>query len=129
MDSTRAAGIILHTSSLPGPHGNGDLGAEAHDFVNSLVRARQGIWQVLPLGPTGYGNSPYQSFSAFAGNPLLISLDRLIEDGVLTARECSDEAFADGDVDFSAVVAHRRKLWPLVLDRFDHAVPAALRDR
>jgi 4-alpha-glucanotransferase len=129
MAFSRSSGVLLHPTSLPGRFGIGDLGPTAFEFIEWLAAAGQHLWQVLPLGPTGYGNSPYQSFSAFAGNPLLISLDGLIEDGLLTARECSDEAFADGDVDFSAVVAHRRKLWPLVLDRFDHAVPALVRDR
>ena len=70
----RASGILLHVTSLPGPHGSGDLGPAAYDFVDALARAQQGIWQVLPLGPTGYGDSPYQCYSAFAGNPLLLSL-------------------------------------------------------
>ena len=101
----------------------------AFEFIEWLTAAGQHLWQVLPLGPTGYGNSPYQSFSAFAGNPLLISLDELIADGLLTAVACSQEAFAEGDVDFSAVIAHRQALWPRVLDRFDQAAPAAVRDR
>ena len=108
MAFSRSSGVLLHPTSLPGRFGIGDLGPTAFEFIEWLAAAGQHLWQVLPLGPTGYGNSPYQSFSAFAGNPLLISLDGLIEDGLLTARECSDEAFADGDVDFSAVVAHRR---------------------
>ena len=95
----------------------GDLGLAiwaptAFEFIEWLAAAGQRLWQVLPLGPTGYGNSPYQSFSAFAGNPLLISLDELIKDGLLTAAACSEEDFAEGDVDFSAVIAHRQRLWP-----------------
>lgn len=80
----RAAGILLHPTSLPGPHGSGDLGAGAYRFVEWLAAARQGLWQVLPLNPTGYGNSPYAAASAFAGNPLLISLERLRDDGLLS---------------------------------------------
>ena len=108
MDSTRAAGIILHVTSLPGPHGNGDLGAEAHDFVNSLIRAGQGIWQVLPLGPTGYGDSPYQSFSAFAGNPLLVDLRELAAQGWLTNAELAEApAFPPDIVDYERVIPWR----------------------
>ena len=79
----RSAGILLHPTSLPGPYGIGDIGAAACTWVNELVRAKQTWWQILPLGPTGYGDSPYQSFSAFAGNPYLISPDGLAEDGLL----------------------------------------------
>jgi 4-alpha-glucanotransferase len=73
----RSSGILLHPISLPGRSGIGDLGFEAYRFVDFLKDAGQRLWQVLPLGPTGYGDSPYQCFSAFAGNPLLISLERL----------------------------------------------------
>jgi 4-alpha-glucanotransferase len=79
MSFPRAAGILLHPTSLPSRGGIGDFGPAAHQFVDFLASARQGVWQVLPLGPLGYGNSPYSSTSAFAGNPLLISLDRLAE--------------------------------------------------
>ena len=77
----RAGGILLHPTSLPGPHGIGDLGGAAHRFVDFLADAGLRLWQVLPVGPTGYGDSPYASFSTFAGNPLLVSLERLVEDG------------------------------------------------
>ena len=124
MAFSRSSGVLLHPTSLPGRFGIGDLGSNAFEFIEWLAAAGQRLWQVLPLGPTGYGNSPYQSFSAFAGNPLLISLDELIEDGLLTAEACSQQAFAEGDVDFPAVIAHRQALWPRVLDRFDQAAPA-----
>jgi 4-alpha-glucanotransferase len=84
---SRAGGILLHPSSLPGPYGIGDLGPQAYQFVDWLDSTGCRLWQVLPLGPTGYGDSPYQSFSAFAGNPYLISFDGLIEDGLLTQRD------------------------------------------
>ena len=71
--SARAAGVLLHPSSLPGPYGIGDFGPGAYTWIDALVQARQKWWQILPLGPTGYGDSPYQSYSAFAGNVLLIS--------------------------------------------------------
>src|SRR5215475_12620226 len=73
----RSSGIVLHPTSLPGPFGIGDLGPEGRRFVDYLASAGQTLWQVLPLGPTGFGDSPYQCFSALAGNPLLISLDDL----------------------------------------------------
>lgn len=79
----RSSGILLHPTSLPGPDGIGDLGRGAYEFLEFLVQSGQRLWQVLPLGPTGYGDSPYQSFSAFAGNPMLISLDLLVEKGLL----------------------------------------------
>lgn len=83
----RSSGILLHPTSLPGPWGIGDLGVAAYQFVDFLVEAGQSLWQILPLGPIGYGNSPYQCFSAFAGNPLLISLDSLVADGLLDAQD------------------------------------------
>ena len=74
----RSAGILLHPTSLPGPYGIGDLGPAAREWIDALAAAGQSWWQVLPLGPTGYGDSPYQCFSAFAGNPNLISPDDLV---------------------------------------------------
>ena len=124
----RSSGVLLHPTCLPGPFGIGDLGASAFEFIDLLAAAGQRLWQVLPLGPTGFGDSPYQCFSAFAGNPLLISLDLLIEQGLLTEPEARGAVvFADGAVDFQAVIAHRQALWPRVLDRFKTA-PASLRD-
>ena len=79
----RASGILLHPTSLPGPYGIGDLGPEAHKFIDFLVAAKQSLWQVLPLGPTGYGDSPYACYSAFAGNTLLVSPEKLITEGLL----------------------------------------------
>ena len=81
MSFARAAGILLHPTSLPSRGGVGDFGPAAYQFVDFLASSRMGVWQVLPLGPLGYGNSPYSSTSAFAGNPLLISLERLAEHG------------------------------------------------
>ena len=89
MLSTRCSGVLLHPSSLHRGHGIGDLGPGAREFVDFLVAAGQSLWQVLPLGPTGPDNSPYQAHSSFAGNPLLISLDALVEDGLLTPADLS----------------------------------------
>src|SRR5262249_24345980 len=82
----RSAGILLHPTSLPSRGGIGDLGPKAHAFADFLARARQGLWQVLPLSPPGLNNSPYSATSTFAGNPLLISLERLAERGWLDAK-------------------------------------------
>jgi len=135
----RASGVLLHPTSLPGRYGIGDLGPTALEFVDLLAAGGQRLWQVLPLGPTGYGDSPYQCFSAFAGNTLLISPDRLIEDGLLTAAEAEATDIGATDagafrrptatVDFPTVIAHRDSLWPRVLDRFEAAGATPLRER
>jgi 4-alpha-glucanotransferase len=100
----RASGVLLHPTSLPGRHGIGDLGPQAHAFVNFLAETGQRWWQMLPLGPTGYGNSPYQSHSSFAGNSLLINLDDLVNRGWLAPESCLvDELLSEDKVDFDAV--------------------------
>jgi 4-alpha-glucanotransferase len=99
----RSSGILLHPTSLAGGHGVGDLGPAAYEFLEFLASAGQSIWQMLPLGPTGYGDSPYQCLSAFAGNPLLISLDLLREDGLLDGRDLSGAPAASARVDYAAV--------------------------
>src|SRR2546426_9481399 len=83
----RASGLLLHVTSLPSPYGIGDLGSSAFSWVDRLHDAGQGWWQALPLGPTGYGNSPYQSMSSFAGNAVLISPACLFSDGLLAAKD------------------------------------------
>ena len=85
----RASGILMPVFSLPGPYGIGTLGNEAFAFVDFLAAAKQTYWQILPIGPTGYGDSPYQSFSAYAGNPYFIDPDMLAADGLLTDAECA----------------------------------------
>jgi 4-alpha-glucanotransferase len=84
MTFPRASGILLHPTSLPGRFGIGDLGDQAYRFADFLVDSGQSVWQVLPLGPTGYGDSPYACYSAFAGNTLLISPEKLFEEGLLS---------------------------------------------
>ncbi len=112
----RASGILLHPTSLPGQWGVGDLGPAAYEFVDFLVAARQHFWQVLPLGPVGLGNSPYQSPSAFAGNPLLISPELLLKQGLLSADVLYAEdgvplrAFPAATVDFPAATAWKQHL-------------------
>ena len=115
----RSSGILLHPTSLPGRFGIGDLGPEAYRFVDFLAAAGQSIWQVLPLGPTGYGDSPYQLFSAFAGNPLLISLEQLAEEGLLTREElASVPEFPAGAVDFGRVIQFKMPLLRAAYERF-----------
>src|SRR6201997_2127135 len=98
MSFPRATGILLHPTSLPARGGIGDFGPAAYEFADFLAAARQGIWQVLPLGPVGYGNSPYSSISAFAGNPLLVSLERLADHSWLDRSELSSLPQSSGDV-------------------------------
>ena len=105
MNFKRAGGILLHPTSLPGRYGIGDLGPQAFRFVDWLASTGSKLWQVLPLGPTGYGDSPYQCFSAFAGNPYLISFDALIEDGLLTDDDfVSMPKFNDAKVDYGQLI-------------------------
>jgi 4-alpha-glucanotransferase len=105
MKFTRSSGILLHPTSFPGPHGIGDLGQAAYDFIDFLVEAKQSLWQVLPLGPTGYGDSPYASFSSFAGNPLLINLDKLVELGDLAPADLANlPDFPTDRVDYGWVI-------------------------
>src|SRR5580698_2095457 len=111
MTSERVSGVLLHITSLPSYGGIGDLGPAAFAFVDFLVAGKQRLWQVLPLNPTGYGSSPYSALSAFAGNPLLISLERLQQDGWLYAGETGGLPGHDGPADFAA--AHELKL-PLI---------------
>jgi len=105
----RASGILLHVTSLPSPYGIGDLGASAFSWVNRLQEAGQRWWQALPLGPTGYGNSPYQSLSSFAGNSLLISPCGLISDGLLEPSDC-EANFAQDVVDYDSIIPSRQRL-------------------
>jgi 4-alpha-glucanotransferase len=114
MSFPRAAGILLHPTSLPSRGGVGDFGPAAYRFVDFLASSRQGLWQVLPLGPIGYGYSPYSSTSAFAGNPLLISLERLTEHGWVDAAKLAAKldalAPASGPVEYDRVFAHKMPL-------------------
>ena len=117
----RQSGILLHPTSLPGGHGVGDFGPEAFRFIEFLSAAKQTLWQMLPLGPTGYGDSPYQTFSAFAGNPILISLDKLVQDGLLPASTVSATRFHEGRAQYEAAIAFKTPL-------LDRAAQAFLRD-
>ena len=122
----RSAGVLMHITSLPGPYGIGTLGAEARAFADFCHEAGLSWWQILPIGPTGYGNSPYQSDSTFAGNPLLIDLEELMEQGLLTRGECEDRNWTALDkkgrpqterVDFDRVREHKSDLLLLAFER------------
>lgn len=103
MNQKRVSGILLHPTSLPGPYGLGSLGSEAYRFIDFLSGAGQSIWQILPLGPTGYGDSPYSAFSAFAGNPLLICPERLVERGDLDPADLAGVRMPEGEAHFGFV--------------------------
>ena len=104
-----ASGLLLHVTSLPSPYGIGDLGSSALSWIDRLHDADQAWWQALPLGPTGYGNSPYQSMSSFAGNALLISPGSLISDGLIQASEAQSH-FSGDAVDYDSVIPFKRRL-------------------
>jgi 4-alpha-glucanotransferase len=106
----RASGLLLHVTSLPSPYGIGDVGPGAVKWIDRLREAGQSWWQVLPLGPTGYGNSPYQSLSSFAGNGILVSPDWLIEDGLLRPGDCAPPPFAETAVDYGTVIPFKHRL-------------------
>src|SRR5580704_2783253 len=110
MQFPRAAGILLHPTSLPSRGGIGDFGPAAYQFADTLASARQGLWQVLPLGPLGYGNSPYSSISAFAGNPLLISLERLASHGWIDQEKLSSLSSDAGAVQYDQIFATKMPL-------------------
>ena len=106
---TRGAGILLPISSLPSPYGIGTFGKAAYEFADKLKKAGQTYWQVLPIGPTSYGDSPYQSFSTFAGNPYFIDLEMLIEEGILKkeSADTADWGQSEDDIDYSKIYENR----------------------
>ena len=110
MEFQRSSGVLLHISSLPSYGGIGDLGPAAHEFVEFLAAAKQHVWQVLPLCPTGYGNSPYAGSSAFAGNPYLISLEYLVDWGWIGGERIAGLAGRGGNVDFEQVETRKLPL-------------------
>ena len=118
----RGAGILLPISSLPSPYGIGTMGKDAYDFVDMLKRAGQKYWQVLPIGPTSFGDSPYQSFSAFAGNPYFIDLDTLIEEGLLKKEEVESYKWADSDdeIDYARIYRQRFEVLRKAFGRSEH---------
>jgi 4-alpha-glucanotransferase len=128
MEDVRRSGVLLHVTSLPGKYGIGTLNREAYHWVDFLVQTRQTLWQVLPLGPTGYGDSPYQSFSSFAGNPYLISLEELVDMGLLdqSALDAAPD-FPRGHVDFGTIYTWKLPLLRHVAEQFDWRASPALK--
>src|SRR5262249_53751346 len=106
----RASGMLLHVTSLPSDYGVGDVGPAAYSWIDRLQGAGQSWWQALPLGPTGYGTSPYQSLSTFAGNGLLISPDQLVEDGLLRESDCQPRASGGTRVDYPSAIRLKHRL-------------------
>jgi 4-alpha-glucanotransferase len=128
MSFPRASGILLHPTSLPGRFGIGDLGPEAYAFVDFLVSSGQRLWQVLPLGPTGYGDSPYACYSAFAGNPLLISPERLFAEGLLTQDDLHNVPSLPADkIDFAAVHKAKDAVLRRAYEHYQHSTDTRLR--
>lgn len=129
-ENTRGAGILLPISSLPSPYGIGTLGKAAYEFVDMLASAGQKYWQVLPVGPTSFGDSPYQSFSAFAGNPYFIDLDMLVEEGILSKEEILSYRWGKDktDVDYEAVYNARFKVLKEAFYRSKYLVGNAYKD-
>ena len=116
---TRHSGILLHPTSLPSQFGIGDLGEDAYKFIDFLHNAKQQYWQILPLGPTGYGNSPYMCYSAIAGNPLLISPVKLLEDGLLSPADLANlPDFTNHRVNFPLAIKVKTKLFHLAFEQF-----------
>jgi len=111
----RQAGILLHPTSLPGPYGIGDLGPCAYEWIDFLARAGCGLWQILPLGPTGYGDSPYQTFSAFAGNPNLVSPQALVDDGLIDQPD--SPGLPGGHVEYGSVIPWKQDLLAAAYER------------
>lgn len=124
MSPTRSSGILLHITSLPSRFGIGDLGPAAYRFADFLARSNQRLWQILPLGPVGYGASPYSSVSTFAGNPMLISPERLATAGLLTEHDLNDAPdFPERRVDYEAATRHKRRLLQTAFERFEAGAP------
>ena len=129
MLTKRSSGILMHPTSLPSRGGIGDLGPAAYEFVDWLAAAKQTLWQVLPIGPVGYGNSPYSCTSAFAGNVLMISLERLVERGYLEAPRLSSLPEQESTVNFDDVRAHKLPLLREAARNFLHLARGKPRDR
>ena len=116
----RSAGILLSITSLPSPYGIGTIGKEARQFADFLKASGQKVWQILPVGPTSYGDSPYQSFSTYAGNPYLIDLDTLADEGLVTKKqiESFDWGDSDAEVDYEKIYNSRFEVLKIAFDNF-----------
>jgi len=121
----RSSGILMHITSLPGPYGIGTMGKAAFDFIDFLQKAGQSYWQILPVGPTGFGDSPYQTYSAFAGGHYLIDLGLLVEEGLLQEAEIAEISWCEtpSRVDYSTLFETRMPVLKLAFSRFDRGNP------
>src|SRR5437764_4550464 len=125
MKFKRSSGILLHPTSLPGRFGIGDLGGEAYKFADWLAAAGQTYWQIMPLGPTGYGDSPYSSFSAFAGNTNLVSPEELVRSGLLADPDIQNSPDLPADrVDYGKVIEYKRGLLERAFRNFKAKIKA-----
>jgi len=128
MKFKRSSGVLLHPTCLPGPYGIGDIGSAAHRWIDFLSSSGCGLWQILPLGPTGYGDSPYQCFSSFAGNPFLISPDALLSDDLLHPDDIYERpAFPNDHVDFGRIIPWKLGLLDRSFIRFQHSQSGRLK--
>jgi len=126
MFNERKSGVLAHPTSFPGAYSMGDLGKGAYDFVDFLYSAKQKLWQVLPLGPTGYGDSPYQSFSSFAGNHYMISFDLLKEEGYLTEEDLAGiPNFDPRKIDFGPVIIYKMQILKKAFENYKKVATAA----
>ena len=127
----RSAGILLSVTSLPSPYGIGTIGKEAREFADFLKKAGQKVWQILPVGPTSYGDSPYQSFSTYAGNPYLIDLDTLCEEGLITKEQLDsyDWGSNDAEVDYEKIYNTLLELLTIISKRKTRRLSLRLRER
>lgn len=121
----RTSGILMHISSLPSPYGIGTMGKEARKFVDFLEKSSQTYWQILPVNPTSYGDSPYQSFSSFAGNPYFIDLEYLCKDKLLTKKECESFSWGKSEkyIDYGILYENRFQLLKIAFSRFEKKIP------
>src|SRR5689334_24555302 len=117
-ENYRGSGVLLHVTSLPSAYGVGDVGPAAVEWVDRLHEAGQSWWQALPLGPTGYGDSPYQALSSFASNGLLISPELLLRDGLLDAKGCEGQSFSPEAVNYGAVIQFKHRLLDQIWGNF-----------
>src|ERR1700739_1345487 len=126
LSGRRTSGVLLHVTSLPSQYGIGDMGPAAITWIDRLHAAGQNWWQALPLGPTGYCDSPYQALSSVAGNGLLISPELLLEDGLLQVNQCEDQDFSSNLVDYGAVIQFKHRLLDQVWRNFSARAPKDL---
>ena len=126
MEFKRASGVLMHIASLPSENGIGSLGKEAYKFADFLKETGQTYWQILPVCPTSYGDSPYQGFSTFAGNPYFIDLDILCEQGYLKPQDYKDINWGEtaGKIDYSLIYTNRNRVFQTLYNNFKENVPS-----